>query len=83
METVLRVVSPEEVLRRQETNTDAILTYNGNVNKDISITAQTGGIVSNYYKRNYIYIGELVIDRLYNAGMQYQAKTQLLQPLRE
>ena len=59
----------EEVLRRQETNTDAILTYNGNVNKDISITAQAGGIVrSNYYKRNYIYVGELVIDGLYNAG---------------
>lgn len=59
----------EEVLRRQETNTDAILTYNKNVSKDFSINAQVGGIIrTNYYKRNYLYVGELVIDGLYNAG---------------
>lgn len=59
----------EEVLRRQETNTDAILTYNKNVSKSISLTAQAGGIIrTNTYKRNYLYVGELVIDGLYNAG---------------
>jgi TonB-linked SusC/RagA family outer membrane protein len=59
----------EDVLRRQETNTDAILTYNGNLTKDLSLTAQAGGIVrTNLYKRNYLFVGELVIDGLYNAG---------------
>lgn len=59
----------EDVLRRQETNTDVILTYKGNVTKDLSFNAQAGAINrTNYYKRNYLYVGELVIDGLYNAG---------------
>ncbi|MFN4147105.1 MAG: SusC/RagA family TonB-linked outer membrane protein [Runella sp.] len=59
----------EEVLRAQETNSDAILTFNKNVTKDIAITSQVGGILrSNYYKRNFTRVGELVVDGLYNLS---------------
>ncbi|MCU0338434.1 MAG: SusC/RagA family TonB-linked outer membrane protein [Spirosomaceae bacterium] len=59
----------EEVLRAQETNSDAILTFNKNLTKDISLTSQAGGILrQNYYKRNFTRVGELVVDGLYNLS---------------
>ena len=59
----------EEVLRSQETNSDFMLTYNKNISADFGLNVQVGGIKrTNYYKRNYFYVGELVVDGLYNAG---------------
>ena len=59
----------EEVLRSQETNSDFMLTYNKNINTDFGLNVQVGGIKrTNYYKRNYFYVGEMVVDGLYNAG---------------
>ncbi|MCE6989297.1 SusC/RagA family TonB-linked outer membrane protein [Dyadobacter sp. CY323] len=59
----------EEVLRSQETNSDFMLTYNKNLTSDFGLNVQVGGIQrKNYYKRNYFYVGELVVDGLYNAG---------------
>ncbi len=59
----------EEVLRSQETNSDFMLTYNKNISNDFGLNVQVGGIKrTNYYKRNYFYVGEMVVDGLYNAG---------------
>ncbi|WP_345158866.1 SusC/RagA family TonB-linked outer membrane protein [Pontibacter saemangeumensis] len=59
----------EEVLRNQETNHDLILTYAGTLSPDISVTAQGGGAFrSNYYKRNYAQVEQLVIDGLYSLN---------------
>ncbi|MFD2570032.1 SusC/RagA family TonB-linked outer membrane protein [Spirosoma soli] len=59
----------EEVLRRQETNSDFIFTFNKALTSDITINAQAGGISrTNYYKRNYLKVGQLVVDGVYNAG---------------
>ena len=59
----------EEILRSQETNSDFMLTYNKNIAKDFSLNVQVGGIKrTNYYKRNYFYVGEMVVEGLYNAG---------------
>lgn len=59
----------EEVLRSQETNSDFMLTYNKNLTPDFGLNVQFGGIQrKNYYKRNYFYVGEMVVDGLYNAG---------------
>ena len=59
----------EEVLRRQETNHDAILTYNRTITPDITANVQVGGVQrTNYYKRNYTYVGEMVVDGLYNLA---------------
>ncbi|GAB3498321.1 SusC/RagA family TonB-linked outer membrane protein [Spirosoma knui] len=59
----------EEVLRRQETNSDFIFTFNKAITSDFTINAQAGGIQrTNYYKRNYLKVGQLVVDGVYNAG---------------
>lgn len=59
----------EEVLRSQETNSDFIFTYNKDFSTDFSTNIQFGGINrTNYYKRNYFYVGELVVDGIYNAS---------------
>lgn len=59
----------EEVLRSQETNHDFLLTYDKMFGKDFSLVASGGGpIRTNYYKRNYTYVGELVVDGVYNLG---------------
>ncbi len=59
----------EEVLRSQETNTDFIFTFNKDITPDITANVQFGGIQrTNYYKRNYFYVGELVVDGIYNAS---------------
>jgi len=59
----------EEVLRNQETNSDVIFTFNKDVTKDFSLNVQAGAIKrTNYYKRNYFAVGELVVDGVYNAA---------------
>ncbi|GAB3554543.1 SusC/RagA family TonB-linked outer membrane protein [Spirosoma fluminis] len=59
----------EEVLRRQETNSDFMYTFNKAITSDLTINAQAGGIQrTNYYKRNYLKVGQLVVDGVYNAG---------------
>ncbi|MBC7921627.1 MAG: SusC/RagA family TonB-linked outer membrane protein [Ferruginibacter sp.] len=59
----------EEVLRRQETNHDAILSFNKEMSGDFSLNGQLGGAIrTNYYKRNFLSVGELVVDGVYNAG---------------
>ncbi|HLW18917.1 MAG TPA: SusC/RagA family TonB-linked outer membrane protein [Cyclobacteriaceae bacterium] len=59
----------ETVLRSQETNSDFILTYDKDISSSFSLRAQAGGINrTNYYKRNYVNVGELTIDGLYNLG---------------
>lgn len=59
----------EEVLRRQETNTDVLLTYNKSFGPNFSVSA-TGGALqrTNYYKRNFTNVGQLVVDRVYNLA---------------
>jgi TonB-linked SusC/RagA family outer membrane protein len=59
----------EEVLRRQETNSDFILSFNKSIANTFSILAQAGGVHrSNYYKRNYTNVQQLTIDGLYTTG---------------
>ncbi len=58
----------EEVLRRQETNSDFILSFNKNFS-NFSVTAQAGGIQrTNYYKKNLTEVQQLTIDGVYNTG---------------
>ncbi|NJB87457.1 TonB-linked SusC/RagA family outer membrane protein [Lewinella marina] len=59
----------EDVLRRQETNLDFILTYNGYFGEDFSLNAQFGGNHrTNYFKRNYIGVNDATINGLYNVA---------------
>ncbi len=59
----------EEVLRSQETNHDFLFTYDKMFDSDFSVAAQAGGALrTNYYKRNYTYVGELVVDGVYNLA---------------
>ncbi|MEM9830689.1 MAG: SusC/RagA family TonB-linked outer membrane protein [Bacteroidota bacterium] len=58
----------EEVLRRQESNSDFILTFDKGFG-DLNVVAQVGGINrTNFYKRNYSQVNELTIDGVYNLG---------------
>jgi len=59
----------EEVLNSQETNHDFLLTYDKMLTSDFSFLAQVGGAQRlNSYKRNYTYVGELIVDGLYNLS---------------
>ncbi|MGR3811857.1 SusC/RagA family TonB-linked outer membrane protein [Jiulongibacter sp. NS-SX5] len=59
----------ETVLRRQETNHDFLFSYDKLFGNDFSVAAQAGGAIrQNYYKRNYTYVGELVVDGVYNLS---------------
>lgn len=59
----------EEVLRRQETNADLILSFDKTFANRYSVVAQAGGVSrTNYYKRNYSKVEQLTIDRVYNLG---------------
>jgi len=59
----------EEVLRRQETNSDFILSLDKDFGSALSVVAQVGGVNRvNYYKRNYARVNELTIDGIYNLG---------------
>ena len=58
----------EEVLRRQETNSDFIFSFDKEFG-EFSVVAQLGGINRmNYYKRNYSLVNDLSVDRVYNLG---------------
>ncbi len=59
----------EDILRRQETNLDFILTYNSYFGEDFSVNAQFGGNHrTNYYKRNYVGVNDATINGLYNVA---------------
>ncbi|MBB4079047.1 TonB-linked SusC/RagA family outer membrane protein [Lewinella aquimaris] len=59
----------EDVLRRQETNLDFILSYNNYFGENLSLNAQFGGNHrTNYYKRNYIGVNDVTINGLYNVA---------------
>ena len=59
----------EDVLRRQETNSDLLLTYNTYFNSDLSFNLQAGAAHrTNYYKRNYIGVNDVTINGLYNVA---------------
>ncbi len=65
----------EEVLRRQETNSDFILTFDKGFG-DFSINAQLGGIHrTNYFKRNYIAVNDVTINGLYNVANNASTNT--------
>ena len=66
----------EEVLRRQETNSDFILTYNKYLGEHLSINAQFGGVHrTNYYKRNYVGVNDVTINGLYNVANNASTNT--------
>ncbi|THH39307.1 SusC/RagA family TonB-linked outer membrane protein [Neolewinella litorea] len=68
----------EDILRRQETNLDFILTYNSYFGEDFSLNAQFGGNHrSNYYKRNYIGVNDATINGLYNVANNASQNTNL------
>ncbi|WPP51532.1 SusC/RagA family TonB-linked outer membrane protein [Catalinimonas niigatensis] len=59
----------EEVLRRQETNSDFIFTIDKDFGTAFSVVTQLGGVNRvNYYKRNYASVDQLSIDGIYNLG---------------
>ena len=59
----------EDVHRRQETNSDFLLTYNKYLTDDLSLNLQTGGANrTNFYKRNYIGVNDVTINGLYNVA---------------
>jgi TonB-linked SusC/RagA family outer membrane protein len=59
----------EELLRYQETNSDFMLRFNKDISSMFSLNAMVGGLHrTNYYKRNFVNVGELVVDRLYNLA---------------
>ncbi len=59
----------EDVLRRQETNSDFLLTYNNYFTEDFSVNIQAGGTNrTNYFKRNYIGVNDVTINGLYNVA---------------
>ncbi|UZR93116.1 SusC/RagA family TonB-linked outer membrane protein [Chondrinema litorale] len=66
----------EEVLRRQETNSDFIFTINKDISNTFSFNAQLGGINrTNYYKRNYTNVSQLTIDGVYTTSNNASANT--------
>lgn len=59
----------EDVLRRQETNLDFILSYNNYFGENLSVNAQFGGNHrTNYFKRNYVRVNDATINGLYNVA---------------
>ncbi len=59
----------EDVMRRQETNLDFILSYNNYFGEHLSLNAQFGGNHrTNYFKRNYIGVNDATINGLYNVS---------------
>jgi len=58
----------EEVLKRQESNSDFILTFDKGFGP-LSVNAQVGGVHrTNEYKRNFIGVNDLTINGLYNVA---------------
>ena len=59
----------EEVVSRQETNSDFLLTYDNQLTTDFSLTVNVGGNNRvNNYKRNYTKLQDLAINKIYNLG---------------
>jgi TonB-linked SusC/RagA family outer membrane protein len=59
----------EEVVRSQETNTDLILTFTKDISNSFSVNAMAGGLIrTNYFKRNFTRVNQLVVDGVYNLG---------------
>jgi len=59
----------EDVLRRQESNSDLLLTYNKYFNDDFSLNFQAGAAHRrNYFKRNYTGVNDVTINGLYNVA---------------
>ncbi len=59
----------EDVLRRQESNSDLLLTYNTYFNNNVSFNLQAGAAHrTNYYKRNFIGVNDVTINGLYNVA---------------
>ncbi|MEM6316866.1 MAG: SusC/RagA family TonB-linked outer membrane protein [Bacteroidota bacterium] len=59
----------EDVLRRQESNSDVLLTFNKYINEDFSVNIQAGASHrTNYFKRNYTGVNDVTINGLYNVA---------------
>ncbi len=59
----------EEVLRNQETNTDVMITYAKELSNTLSLNLMGGALLrTNYYKRNFTQVNQLVIDGVYNLS---------------
>lgn len=59
----------EDVLRRQESNSDLLLTYNKYFNDNFSVNIQAGAANrTNYFKRNYTGVNDVTINGLYNVA---------------
>ncbi|MFK7923746.1 MAG: SusC/RagA family TonB-linked outer membrane protein [Bacteroidia bacterium] len=59
----------EETLKRQESNSDIILTYNKRFGDTFSLNLQGGANHrTNNYKRNYVYVNDVTINGLYNVA---------------
>ncbi|MDF9799264.1 TonB-linked SusC/RagA family outer membrane protein [Catalinimonas alkaloidigena] len=58
----------ESVLRRQETNSDFLITYDNSFG-DFLVTANVGGNNrANFYKRSFTRLNDLTVNKLYNLG---------------
>jgi len=59
----------EDVHRRQESNSDFLITYNKYFGESFSMNIQAGGSNRyNYFKRNYIGVNDVTINGLYNVA---------------
>lgn len=59
----------EEILSRQETNSDVLLTYDRQLTTDFSLTVNAGGNSRiNNFKRNFTRIQDLAINKVYNLS---------------
>ena len=59
----------EEILSRQETNSDFLLTYDNQLTSDFSLTVNLGGNNRvNSYKRNFTRLRDLAINKVYNLS---------------
>ena len=68
----------EDVLRRQETNVDFLVTYNDYFGEDLSLNLQLGGNHRrNHYKRNFVAVNDLTINGLYNLANNASQNTNL------
>lgn len=74
----------EEILQNQETNHDFIFTWNKDLHKDLTTNVQIGGIKrTNYYKRNYTNVKELVVDGIYNLANSTPSNNEVASEIRK
>ncbi len=68
----------EDIHRRQETNSDFLLTYNNYFGDDFSVNIQAGGTTrNNYFKRNYTGVNDVTINNLYNVANNATTNTNI------